>query len=58
MEKREKGLIEQIAGYKERESEAQKKEEQYEKLLERYRGQYKLSVSVVSRFSGILGDCT
>ena len=39
MEKREKGLIEQIAGYKERESEAQKKEEQYEKLLERYRGQ-------------------
>ncbi|KAL5253010.1 hypothetical protein ACHWQZ_G015689 [Mnemiopsis leidyi] len=37
LEKREKGLIEQIAGYKERENNAEKKEIQYEQLLERYK---------------------
>ena len=39
LEKREKGLIEQMAVHKERENDAEKKEIQYEQLLERYKGQ-------------------
>ena len=50
-------LIEQIAGYKERENEAEKKEIQYEQLLERYKGELILSLILGVLFSVRLFLC-